>query len=89
MNIAVFDIRVLRPDGRAMRFDIVVRDQAPDRNKATVLAYGQRYLAAKGIPADALDAQECRYCHAGFASPAVEAEIDRIGFAIIELQHCD
>lgn len=30
-----------------------------------------------------------RFRHTEFAPPAVEAEIDRIGFAIIELQNCD
>ena len=89
MNIAVFDVRVLRPDGREMRFDIVVRDRSPDRHPDTVLAHGRRYLVAKRIPADALQATECRFCHAAFASPAVAAEIERIGFAIIEGQHCD
>jgi hypothetical protein len=89
MNIAVFDTHVLRPDGRMMHFDIVVRDQEPDRNKDAVLKHAHRYLRAKGIPADTLQAQECRFCHAGFASPSVEAEINRIGFAIFELQNCD
>lgn len=89
MNIAVFDTHVLRPDGRKMRFDILVRDQMPDRNPDTVLAHGRRYLAARGVPATTLQAQECRFCHSEFASPLVEAEINRIGFAIIELQNCD
>lgn len=89
MNIAVFDTYVLRPDGRRMHFDIVVRDQQAERELDIVLAHGRRYLAAKGIPADTLSARECRFCHSAFASPAVEAEIDRIGFAIVELQNCD
>lgn len=89
MNIAVFDTYVLRADGRRMHFDILVRDQEADRQPDVVLAHGRRYLAAKGVPADTLNAQECRYCHTEFAAPAVEAEINRIGFAIIELQNCD
>lgn len=89
MNIAVFDTHVLRPDGRRMRFDILVRDQEADKDRETVLAHGRRYLAAKGVPAETLQAQECRFCHTEFASPLVEAEINRTGFAIIELQNCD
>lgn len=89
MNIAIFDTRVLRPDGRTMHFDILVRDQEPDRSPSVVLAHGRRYLEAKGVPAEALSAQQCRFCHGAFAQPLAEAEIDRIGFAIIELQNCD
>lgn len=89
MKIAVFDTYVLRPDGRKMHFDILVRDQIPDKEVGVVLAHGRRYLAAKGVPAESLNAQECRFCHTEFSSPPVEEEINRIGFAIIELQNCD
>lgn len=47
MKIAVFDTYVVRPDGRRMHFDILVNDEAKDVDQ--VLAYGQRYLAAKGV----------------------------------------
>jgi len=89
MKVAVFDTYVLRPDGRRMHFDILVRDQDADKAPGVVLAHGRRYLTAKGVPADTLSTEECRFCHTEFAPPPVEAEIDRIGFAIIELQNCD
>lgn len=89
MDIAVFDTYVVRPDGRQMHFDILVRDQPADREQSVVLARARRYLAAKGVPADKLSASECRYCHIESASPLVEAEIDEVGFAIIELRNCD
>ena len=89
MKIAVFDTYVRRPDGRKMHFDILVRDQEPDKSLSVVLAHGRRYLEAKRVPADSLRAQECRFCHTESAPPAVEAEINRTGFAIVELQHCD
>ncbi|MEK6350959.1 MAG: DUF2024 family protein [Burkholderia sp.] len=89
MKIAVFDTYVTRPDGRRMHFDILVRDQPDDKEPSRVLSHGRRYLAARGVPAVALEARECRFCHVESASPQVEAEIERIGFAIIELQHCD
>lgn len=89
MKIAVFDTYVLRPDGRKMHFDILVRDQIPDKEVGVVLAHGRRYLAAKGVPAESLSAQECRFCHTEFSSPPVEEEISRTGFAIIELENCD
>lgn len=89
VKIAVFDTYVLRPDGRKMHFDILVRDQPSDKELGTVLAHGRRYLAAKEVPAESLSAQECRFCHTELAPPAAEEEISRIGFAIIELQNCD
>ena len=89
MKIAVFDTWVVRPDGRRMHFDILVRDEAMARAPETVLAHGRRYLAARKVPAETLTTQECRFCHVESASPPVAAEIERIGFAIIELQNCD
>lgn len=89
MKIAVFDTYVLRPDGRRMDFDILVRDQSQDKDVDAVLAHGRRYLAAKQLPAESLTAQECRFCHVASAPPSVEEEMARTGFAIIELQNCD
>lgn len=89
MKIAVFDTYVQRPDGRRMHFDILVRDQEPDKSLSVVLAHGRRYLDSKRVPSDSLRAEECRFCHTESAPPEVEAEIERIGFAIIELEHCD
>ncbi len=89
MKIAVFDTYVVRPDGRRMHFDILVPDQDADRQEAVVLAHGRRYLAAKGVPAETLQARECRFCHTEFAVPAVEAEIRQTGCAIIEMENCD
>lgn len=87
MRIAVFDTYVRRPDGRTMHFDILVRDEG--RDHAAVIAHGKAYLAAKGIAGDALTARECRFCHVEAASPAIQRDIERTGFSVIELQHCD
>ena len=89
MRIAVFDTWVQRDDGRRMHFDILVRDEPAHRGMEQVLAHGQRYLAAKGLPQAILTAQECRFCHIESAPPAVADEVDQTGFAIIELQNCD
>lgn len=87
MKIAVYDTYVSRPDGRVMHFDILVPDA--DKDIARVLQHGRRYLAAKGMPADTLSAQECRFCHMESATEAVQAAVDDDGFAIIELGNCD
>lgn len=87
MKIAVFDTYVTRPDGRIMHFDILVPEDQKQLDR--VLAHGRRYLAAKGVPADSLGAQECRYCHMESATEAVQAAVDADGFAILELGNCD
>ena len=89
MKIAVFDTYVQRPDGRTMHFDILVRDDPTSRSIEIVLAHGKSYLATKGIQNASLSARECRFCHIETASPAVEQDVARNGFAIIEMEHCD
>jgi len=88
LKIAVFDTYVRRPDGRQMHFDILVHDQAEARDMDIVLGHGRRYLEAKGVPADSLRAQECRFCHIETASAAVEEVVARNGFAILEMENC-
>ena len=89
MKIAVFDTYVRRPDGRTMHFDILVRDQEPDKSEEVVLAHGRRYLESRGVPSATFSSKECRFCHIESAPPQVEAEIDRNGYSIIEMQNCD
>lgn len=86
MQISVYDTYVQRPDGLRMHFDILVPAAISDHEQ--VLQYGRRYLAAKGLAASDLKAEKCSFCHMQSASPAVEAEIASIGFAILEMEHC-
>lgn len=87
MKIAVFDTYVTRPDGRVMHFDILVPEAS--KHIEQVLRFGARYLAAKGLAAETLTAQECRFCHMESATEAVEEAVQQDGFAIIELGNCD
>ena len=87
MQIAVFDTYVRRPDGRTMHFDILVPNEG--RDPAAVVAHGRAYLSGKGISGEALTTRECRFCHIEAASAAVLRDIERTGFSILELQHCD
>lgn len=89
MKIAVFDTYVPRPDGRTMHFDILVQDDPSSRAMEVVLAHGRRYLATKGMQNASLSAKECRFCHIETAPPAVEQDVARNGFAIVEMEHCD
>ncbi|MDO9404883.1 MAG: DUF2024 family protein [Polaromonas sp.] len=87
MKISVFDTYVQRPDGRQMHFDILVPSDISD--KSVILGYGQRYLAARGVPPTSLRAEKCQYCHMESANPNVQQEVESRGFAIIELENCN
>lgn len=87
MHIAVFDTYATRPDGRVMHFDILVPEA--DKHTDRVLELGRAYLAAKGVPADALRAEECRFCHMEYASGPIVQAVEDDGFAIVELRNCD
>ena len=87
MQVAVFDTYVRRPDGRTMHFDILVPNDGRDQD--AVMAHGRAYLADKGIPRESLTTTQCRFCHAEQASTAVQRDIERTGFSILELEHCD
>ncbi|MBA4175365.1 MAG: DUF2024 domain-containing protein [Leptothrix sp. (in: Bacteria)] len=87
MQIAVFDTYVRRPDGRTMHFDILVPNAG--RDPAIVVAHGRSYVASKGITGESLTTAECRFCHIEHASTAVQRDIERTGFSILEFEHCD
>ncbi|MEN9580318.1 MAG: hypothetical protein RJA70_3327 [Pseudomonadota bacterium] len=87
MKISVYDTYVQRPDGLRMHFDILVPSDLSD--PATVLSYGQIYLASKGLPSSILKSEKCKFCHVESANAAVAAEIADKGFSIIEMEHCD
>lgn len=87
MQISVYDTYVQRPDGLRMHFDILV--PASVRDMATVLGFGQNYLATKGLSGTALKAEKCHFCHMESAGPIVEAELAKTGFAILELENCE
>jgi Domain of unknown function (DUF2024) len=86
MKISVYDTYVQRPDGRRMHFDILV--PSDQQGIESILKFGHRYLAAKGLPQDILKAEKCNYCHVESASAVVEQEIASTGFAIIEMENC-
>lgn len=86
MKSSVCDTYVQRPDGRRMHFDILVPATLKDHD--TVLGYGRTYLAAKGIPPTGLIAEKCSFCHTESATSLVEQEVERIGFAVLELAAC-
>jgi len=86
MQIAVWDTYVTRKDGSVMHFDIMVPASMSDED--TVYGYGRSYLRTKGEEGQPLAAEECRFCHVETAKPQWQADIERQGYYIYEMQNC-
>jgi hypothetical protein len=86
MKVAVWDTYVKRTDGRTMHFDILVPDTL--KNADTIYQYGHQYLKNKPVLASTLTTSECKFCHIEQATPEVEASVNKNGYHIIELKHC-
>lgn len=84
-EVAVWDTYVTRNDGRVMHFDII----APSSQRDTAHSYGRAYLKSKGEGGQSLTAKECRLCHVRALQPKWEADIERQGYFILEMENCD
>ncbi|HWS40331.1 MAG TPA: DUF2024 family protein [Arenimonas sp.] len=86
MQIAVYDTYVRRTDGLMMHFDILVPSTLKDQE--TILNFGRKYLASKGIDSKDFSTRECRFCHVESAPAEIEAVVNRDGYYIIEMENC-
>lgn len=86
-EVAVWDTYVTRKDGRVMHFDIIA--PSSQRDKTVIHGYGQAYLESKGQGGQTLTAKECRFCHVRALQPKWEADIERQGYFILEMENCD
>ena len=86
MKIAVWDTYVTKIDGSIMHFDIL----APEIIKDTTIIYkyGQDYLKTKGQDGQPLSSKECKFCHVENIQPQWEANINKQGYFIIEMENC-
>lgn len=86
MKVAVWDTYVTKKDGAIMHFDIL----APEDIKDTTIIYGfgKEYLKSKGQEGQDLTSKECRFCHLETLRPNWEADINRKGYYIIEMENC-
>lgn len=87
MKVAVWDTYVTKKDGSVMHFDII----APEVIKDTTIiyGYGKKYLKTKGQDGQPLTSKECRFCHARNLQTQWEADIQKNGYYILEMENCD
>lgn len=86
MKIAVWDTYVTRKDGKIMHFDILVDENNHDAEK--VFEHGKNYLKSVSQEGQPLTSKECQFCHIEKAPEAIENEILKNGFSIIEMENC-
>lgn len=87
MKISVWDTYVKRADGRVMHFDILVPSELKD--EAKIFGYGDNYLSTKHFKTGIVTSKECRFCHIESPSIEVAEQIQKNGYAIIEMEYCD
>lgn len=86
MKVAVWDTYVTRKDGKIMHFDILVNEN----DKAEqVFEYGKNYLKTVSQEGQVLTSKECKFCHIDKAPEAIENQILKNGFSIIEMENCN
>ena len=80
------DTYVTRKDGKIMHFDILVNE---NNDADQVFEYGKSYLKTVSQDGQSLTSKECRFCHIDKAPEAVENQILKNGFSIIEMENCN
>ncbi len=85
-KVNVWDTYVTKKDGSLMHFDIIVPIEVKERT--TIYEYGKAYLKMKSQEGQPLSAKECRLCHIESLRPEWEAEINKKGYFIIEMEGC-
>jgi hypothetical protein len=87
MKIAVWDTYVERTNGSRMHFDILVPDETTDEDR--IYGFGKQYLESKPFKTGQITSKECNFCHFENATDAIEKEIDKNGFYILEMENCN
>ncbi|MEZ4924314.1 MAG: DUF2024 family protein [Crocinitomicaceae bacterium] len=88
MKVAVWDTYVHRNDKDGiMHFDILVPEDQQDA--AAIRKYGEEYLNDKTFTTGHINTDKCVFCHVEQVPQHIEEEINRYGFAIVELSNCE
>jgi hypothetical protein len=87
MKVAVWDTHVIKKDGKIMHFDILAPEEIKDTT--VIYNYGKDYLKSKGQEGQPLSSKECRFCHIETLRPPYEADINKQGYYILEMENCE
>lgn len=87
MKVAVWDTYVSKKDGTIMHFDILAPEEIKDTS--LIYNYGKDYLKTKDQEGQPLSSKQCRFCHIETLRPQWEADINKHGYYIIEMENCN
>lgn len=86
MRVAVFDTYVVKKNGMARHFEIIVREDHPYEK---VIQYGLEYLKRVGQEDQPLTKKECLFWHIEVASENLKKIIQEEGHCIYEIKECN
>ena len=85
MEVDVYDTYAKSKQGHTIHFDVLVpRGTGVDQ----AFAHAQKWLAEIGENAQGLDQSRCNFCHAEQARPHVQADIQKQGYHILQMEGC-
>ena len=85
MKIDVFDTYASSREGKTIHFDVFLPQ---GKSAETALGYARQFLESIGEPPESAQSHLCRYCHSEIANPLVEAEIEKSGHFILQMEGC-
>ncbi len=85
MNVDVFDTYVTHGQSARMHFDVLL-PQGATVEQATASA--RHWLDRIGINADAIEIDQCRFCHSEAVQPELERDLGNHGYAILQMEGC-
>lgn len=86
MRIDVYDTYALSQSGKTLHFDVLLPSGA--RTKETALRYARIFLESIGQSSEALNLEQCSFCHSETASAMIKGELEKSGYYILQMEGC-
>jgi len=85
MRLDVYDTYATLPDGTRMHFDVLL----PEGDDVSIAeSRARQWLKQIGLQADVIRLDRCRFCHSEAANPETENDVERLGYAILQMEGC-
>ncbi len=85
MKIDVYDTYATSKTGRTIHFDVLLPTGGDQK---TALKHAHAFLKSIGEAVDSLKSDRCNFCHTETAHPAIEVEIKKTGYYILQMEGC-
>ncbi len=85
MEVDVYDTYAKSKEEKIIHFDVLVpRGTSADQ----AFTYAQKWLTSIGESLQGLDQSRCNFCHVEQAKPNVQADIQKQGYHILQMEGC-